>query len=61
MAEPRSSLYYMNIIKCCLDSIETPTLVELYSPLVVRCVNVDDIAHYLDDVIHTGIMSFLCS
>lgn len=57
--QPRSSLYYMNSIKCCLDSIETPKLVELYRPLIVRCVEVDDIVFYLDDVIHTGNMPFL--
>lgn len=57
--EPRSSLYYMNSIKCCLDSIETPALVELYRPLIARCVKVDDIVFYFDDVIHTGNVIFI--
>lgn len=56
--EPLSSIDNMQSIKCCLDSIETPKLVELYRPLVVRCVKVNDVVHYLDDVIHTRRLSF---
>lgn len=52
-SEPKSSLYYMESIESRLDSIETPNLVDLYKPLIVRCVKVDDIVYYLDDVIHT--------
>lgn len=57
--EPKSSLYYMDNIECRLDSIETPALVALYRPLISRCVKVDDVVFYLDDVINTGNMSFL--
>ncbi|XP_065940807.1 antiviral innate immune response receptor RIG-I-like isoform X2 [Magallana gigas] len=52
-SELKSSLYYMDSIKCCLDSTEPPKLVDLYKPLIVRCVKVTDILHYLDDVIFT--------
>nr|NP_001292234.1 probable ATP-dependent RNA helicase DHX58 [Crassostrea gigas]AGQ42556.1 retinoic acid-inducible protein 1 [Crassostrea gigas] len=51
--EPKSSLYYMDNIECRLDSIETPALVALYRPLISRCVKVDDVVFYLDDVINT--------
>lgn len=57
--QPKSSLYYMANIECRLDSIETPALVALYRPLISRCVKVDDVVFYLDDVINTGNMSFL--
>lgn len=59
--QPKSSLYYMANIECRLDSIETPVhaLVALYRPLISRCVKVDDVVFYLDDVINTGNMSFL--
>lgn len=51
--EPLSSIDNMPSIKNCLKSFETPKLVELYRPLVVRCVKVNDVVHYLDDVIPT--------
>lgn len=59
--EPSSSIDNMPSIKCCLDSIETPKLLELYRPLVVRCVKVNDVVHYLDDVIHTRRLCHLAS
>lgn len=54
--QPKSSLHYMANIECRLDSIETPVhaLVALYRPLISRCVKVDDIVFYLDDIIFTG-------
>uniref|UniRef100_K1QR25 Interferon-induced helicase C domain-containing protein 1 n=1 Tax=Magallana gigas TaxID=29159 RepID=K1QR25_MAGGI len=51
--EPSSSIDNMLSIWNCLHSFETPKLVELYRPLVVRCVEVNDVVHYLDDVICT--------
>lgn len=57
--QPKSSLYYMNSIESYSGSIETEALVELYRPLIARCVKVDDIVFYLDDIIQTGNMSFL--
>lgn len=54
--QPKSSLHYMANIECRLDSIKTPVhaLVALYRPLITRCVKVDDIVFYLDDIIFTG-------
>lgn len=60
-AEPNSSLYYMDSIKCRLDCPEIPTLVKLYRPLIVRCLKVEDVVHYLDGVINTRMIFFIVS
>nr|XP_022339462.1 probable ATP-dependent RNA helicase DDX58 isoform X2 [Crassostrea virginica] len=51
--EPTSSIDHMASIKCRLDSHEIPTLVQMYRPLIVRCVKADDIVHHLEEVIST--------
>lgn len=58
-SEPSSSIDNMPSIKNSLNSFETPKLVELYRPLVVRCVKVNDVVHYLDDVISTRMLCHL--
>ncbi|XP_062594929.1 ATP-dependent RNA helicase DHX58-like [Saccostrea cucullata] len=50
---PESSIDYMPSIKCRLDCPEIPTLVNLYKPLIVRALKVNDFVHYLHGVIKT--------
>lgn len=55
--EPRSSIEHMASIKCLVDSHEIPTLVQMYRPLIVRCVKADDIVHHLEEVISTSTLT----
>lgn len=51
--ELKSSPYYMYDIKCCLRCTEIPKLLDLYKPLIVRCVKITDILPYAYDIIYT--------
>lgn len=55
--EPTSSIDHMTSIKCRLDSGGIPVLVQLYKPLIVRCLKAESIVHHLDKVISTSMLA----